>query len=317
MIVSYQSADVIEDCLGSIAPAARGVQLVSIVLADNDSNDATLERTMARYPHVKVVRTGGNLGYAAGVNRGHAASAAHDYLLVLNPDTMLEDGAVRQLAEALNSSGSAGMAVPRMTDPLGRLSFNLRSWPSVLTAFSEAVLGGRIAGRIGLGEVVSSPRRYARPALVDWATGAAVMISSSCWERLGPWDESFFLYSEETEYMLRAREAALPVIYVPTAVCRHRGGESGTSPQLWALLMANKVRLFRRSHGRAGSVAFQALLLGGQALRALGGSRTARAAARRLARPIPCVEVASGGGAPDRWPAGPSNRAKPRTGAHG
>lgn len=286
VVVSYESADVIEGCLRSIPKAARGVELVSVVVVDNSSTDDSIQRALGCLSGVRIVRAGGNLGYAAGVNLGHAASAPHECLLVLNPDTVLKPGAVGQLAAALQAGGSVGMAVPRLTDLEGRLSLNLRTWPSLLTAASEAILGGRLAGRMGLGEVVSDPRRYLRPGPVDWATGAAVMISSACWQRLGPWDESFFLYSEETEYMLRAHQAALPVTYVPSAVCAHRGGESGTSPQLWSLLMRNKVRLFQRTHGRLESAAFQALLLCGQIARALLGNARARAAVRSLAGPI-------------------------------
>lgn len=283
VIVSYDSADVIEGCLGGLARSRHGVDLVSVVLADNDSSDATIDRATACWPGLRVVRTGGNLGYAAGVNQGQRASRAHDCILVLNPDTILRPEAVLHMARAVHE-GPAGMAVPRMTDLAGRLSHNLRRWPSVSTAAAEAALGGRLAARLGLGEVVVGPGKYEHVGPVDWATGAAVMIGRSCWLTLGDWDESFFLYSEETEYMLRARGAGLQVVFVPDAVCAHRGGESGTSPRLWSLLLINKVRLFRRSHGRLESAAFQGLLLAGQSLRALLGSRTARAATRSLSR---------------------------------
>ena len=283
VVVSFNSADVLRGCLESLRAASEGVDLVSVVLADNDSRDQSVAVAEASWPGLVVVRTGGNLGYAAALNRGRAACRPHEALLVLNPDATLAAGAMSALAGVATSEG-CGIAVPRMVGWDGTLALSLRRRPSVTSALSEAVLGGARAGRLGLGEVVGDPRRYERGGEVDWATGAAVMISRDCWDRVGDWDESFFLYSEETEYMLRARQAGFRVRFVPEAECRHRGGESGTSPFLWSLLMVNKVRLFRRSHGLIQSAAFRMALLAGQMLRALAGSRPAAAACRQLVR---------------------------------
>ena len=280
VIVSYESAEVLPTCLLALQRATDGVDLVSVVLADNSSTDASIVVAQECFPGIQVLRTGGNLGYAAALNRGRVASSPHDALLVLNADVAMEPGSLGALAEALGPEH--GMSVPRMTTLEGSLSFSLRQWPTLTTATAEAIMGGRRAARLGIGEVVADPALYSKPGPVEWATGAAVMISSPCWEKLGDWDESFFLYSEETEYMLRARQMGIGVQFVPHAACRHKGGESGTSPDLWALLMANKVNLFRRSHGRVHTGLFRAALLSGQLIRAVAGDKTAAAAVRSL-----------------------------------
>ena len=104
-------------------------------------------------------------------------------------------------------------------------------------------------------------------------------------ETVGPWDESFLLYSEETEFMLRAADHGWSTWYEPTAVVEHKGGESGTRPGLAALLTVNKVKLFRRRHGWLEGRAYTAGVLLGMLFRAAAGQRTARASVAALLFP--------------------------------
>ena len=110
-----------------------------------------------------------------------------------------------------------------------------------------------------------------------------MLMHRRCIERVGSWDESYFLYSEETDYCLRARDAGLSVQYCPESHATHLGGESGTSPELWAVLTCNRVRFYRSRHGAVRSAAFRAAVMLNEAIRALGGRATNRAALRALA----------------------------------
>src|SRR6185312_14074644 len=101
----------------------------------------------------------------------------------------------------------------------------------------EALLPGGLAGRLGpLTERVGDPRAYERPRVTAWATGAAMLLSVPALRELGPWDESFLLYSEETEYCLRAADKGWHTWYEPAAIVEHIGGESDTNPFLASLL---------------------------------------------------------------------------------
>jgi GT2 family glycosyltransferase len=257
--------------------------LASVVLADNASTDRTIEVAKGAWPTIRIVQTGANLGYAAAINMGRQCSAPHDALVVLNPDATLQYGSLAALCSVLRRE-RCGIVVPRMTTSDGRLSWSLRRDPTVLTAFAEALLGGRCSARLGLGELVASPHRYAAEGPTQWATGAAVLITRQCWDAVGEWDPSFFLYSEETDYMMRARRAGFTVLYTPTADVRHRGGDSAVDPRLWALLVCNKTQLFSRTHGWLAGRMFAAALLLGQALRAPRSAR-ARMATRALLFP--------------------------------
>lgn len=285
VLVTWNSAAVIERALRSLPAGAEGVALERVVVVDNASADETVALARAARPDVTVVQTGANLGYAAGVNAGIRAAAGADAVLVLNPDTALRPGSLTPLVVALDRPG-VGIAVPRLVAPDGRLAPSLRREPSLRTAAGEAVLGGRRAGRLpGWGELVLDPVRYERPGAADWATGAAMLISRECSRAVGEWDESFLLYGEETDFCLRARDEGFLTWLVPEATVEHRGGESGTSSFLWALLTANRVRLYRRRHGRGAAALYRLLLLVGEGARAVAGRSRARAAVRVLLRP--------------------------------
>ena len=288
VIVTYNSAQVLGDCLRSLVDGAKGVVLTDVVVADNASADdsvAIAER--AEDLPVRIVQTGRNAGYAAAVNAGAAVLDfdALDAVLVLNPDCRLRPGSLGVLAEALRTPGR-GIAVPRLVNPDGSLQPSLRRRPTVLRALAEAVIGGTLAGRIGtLGELVTDPVRYETGCTAAWATGAAMLISTRAWRETGPWDESFFLYSEETEYALRAADRGWSLWYEPSAVFEHIGGDSGTNPYLAALIVVNKVRLFRRRRGRIAATAYFLVVAFGEGIRALAGRRTSRAAVAALLRP--------------------------------
>jgi GT2 family glycosyltransferase len=112
-----------------------------------------------------------------------------------------------------------------------------------------------------------------------------MLIRRDCWDRCGPWDESFFLYSEETDFALRARDAGLPTRLAPRALAVHLEGDSKQSPRLWAMLTQNRVRLYRRRHSLPASTAYWGALVLREVSRSALGNRASREAARTLLSP--------------------------------
>ncbi|MGP3963298.1 glycosyltransferase family 2 protein [Nonomuraea sp. 3N208] len=288
VIVTYNSAPVLGGCLASLAEGAGGVRLAAVVVADNASKDDSLRlaEQAADLP-IRPVQVGRNAGYAAAINAGIAALDLHelDAIFVMNPDCRLHPGSLAVLSKALDRPGT-GIAVPRLVSTEGVLHHSLRRAPAVRRALAEALIGGRLAGRVGtLGEMIVDPGRYERPGPADWATGAAMLISVAALTEVGAWDESFLLYSEETEYALRAADEGWTLWYEPAAVVEHIGGEAKISPMLAALLTVNRVRLFRRRRGKIATAGFYLAVLLGEAMRAAAGRRTARASVVALLRP--------------------------------
>lgn len=282
IVVTFNSARHLPGLLDSLPAGLEGLTW-RLVVVDNDSSDDTIALCRRLSPDAQIVRTGRNAGYAAGINAGMAAADADAYLL-MNPDVRLGEGCVATLLASLGPG--TGIAVPRLTDAHDELIWSQRREPTLARAWADAVLGAQRAGRIGtLGEVVTDSDRYLRPSATDWAEGSVQLISDACARACGSWDESYFLYSEETDFHLLARDVGLGVRYVPNAHAQHLEGDSGTAPALWSLLTANRLRRFRKRHGRAASTAYWAALVLREGTRSIRGDSIARAALRVLLSP--------------------------------
>ena len=280
VVVTYNSESVISACLDSLATGLRGCSWRAVVV-DNRSSDHTVADVRGGFPEVDVIEHNGNRGYAAAVNTAWDAMGHDlDAMLVLNPDTRLQDGSGSRLVDALEAAPSAGIVVPQLIDSHGRTTRSLRREPSIRGVVAESVLGGRLAARLGIGEVRARGYRYGQRA--DWATGAAMLVSNACLQAVGPWDESFFLYSEETDFCLRAKDAGFDLLYEPGAVVEHAGGDLHRSPELWALSVRNRARLFRQRNSRGRSLIFSTALFLGEALRGVMGDHVRTSGARAL-----------------------------------
>ena len=284
VVVSFNSSPVLSGLVESLGAGMAGVPY-ELVVADNASTDGSVGLVRRIAPAATVVEMGRNAGYAAGINAAVSAAGPHTAVLALNPDVRLAPGCVPTLLAALREPG-VGIAVPRLLDARGGVIESMRRAPTLVRAFADAVIGADRAGRIGeLGEVVTDERRYECSADAEWAEGSTQLIGTECWDRCGGWDESFFLYSEEADFHLRAGDEGLRVRYVPEATATHLEGDSATSPRLWALLVANRLMFFRRRNALAASAFFWLALVMREGTRALLGSATSRAAVRVLFRP--------------------------------
>lgn len=284
IIVTYNSATVLPGLLDSLPAGLEGLERFETIVVDNDSHDDSVDVALAHPIRPRVIRMGRNAGYAAAINAGATTVSPRENLLILNPDLRLYPGAGSLLVDRLSDS-SVGVAVPRILNGDGTLSWSIRREPSVMTVWAEAIMGGTLAGRIGMGEMVGGPAVYDRESLIDWATGAILAVSSRVRQIVGDWDEKFFLYMEEVDYMRRVREAGFSVAYVPQAKAMHVGGEYRENPLLYGLLSANRIRYHRRHHGPISTAAFRLGIILGEGMRAFRGPPGHRAAVRAALRP--------------------------------
>lgn len=284
VVVTFNSEDQLPGFFESLPQGIAGVDDYEVVVADNGSSDRSIEMAKELWPGATVVSMGRNTGYAGGINGAVKASQPSDAILVLNPDIRLGDHSIRWLLDAVEAP-DVGIAVPRLVDGEGELLKSLRREPTVGRALGEAVLGGRRAGRYpALGEVIEDEGLYDVVTEADWASGCAMMISRACWDTIGPWDESFFLYAEDTDYALRAGDQGFRLKLAPQATAVHLGGQSHEVPSLWAMSVWNRYRLFRRRHGAIASAAFRVSLLLSEVLRLVLGRPVHRAGVAALVR---------------------------------
>jgi N-acetylglucosaminyl-diphospho-decaprenol L-rhamnosyltransferase len=239
VIVTYNSAHVIGDLLDSL-PAALGELTADVVVVDNGSTDGTAEVVLDRQD-CRIVQSA-NVGYAGGINRGVREAMAADAILVLNPDVRLHRDAIPPLLAALHEP-DVGIVAPQVRSPGGALELSLRREPTLPRALGLTSTRLRV-----FSEYVTRCSDYTEPHAVDWAMGAVLAMSRKCYDALNGWDETFFLYSEETDLALRARDAGWLVWYEPRSVAVHIGGQSGRSGSTHAMQIVNRVRLYRRRH---------------------------------------------------------------------
>lgn len=269
VIVTYNSAPDLPALLGSIPESDEHHQL-EVVVSDSGSSDDSLALASSLRADVTTVDMGANRGYAAGINAAWAAADSPEAMLLLNPDLTLDAGALEPWLRALDADG--GVVAPRIRNLDGELEPSLRRRPSAWRALVEAVIGGRLAGRLGLGELVAGATVYDQPSSAPWVSGAAMAVTAACMNDVGPWEERFFLYSEETDFCLRAGERGHSVSYSPDAGVVHRGGEFTASVPLYSLLTWNRVRLIRAHGGAVHAAAMRVAVSVGELVRSFAGS---------------------------------------------
>ncbi|MGW2091604.1 glycosyltransferase family 2 protein [Promicromonospora sukumoe] len=276
VVVTYNSAQHVDALLDSL-PAAFGDVPYTTVVVDNGSTDDTLA-LLRRRGDCTVVESV-NDGYGAGMNRAvrHSPEAAD--VLVLNPDVELDAESVPRMLSVLRRPG-VGIVAPRTREADGSLSPTLRREPTLARAGGLSFTGLPL-----LAERIEDPRAYVTEHPVDWAVGAIWLVERECFDALGGFDETYFLYSEETDFALRARDRGWLSVYAPDAGGMHVGGGSGTSHATHTMQMLNRVRLIRRRRGTPAAWTYYAVTLLVELRRGLLGHRASWPTLRALVRP--------------------------------
>jgi N-acetylglucosaminyl-diphospho-decaprenol L-rhamnosyltransferase len=276
VIVTYNSAHVIVRLLDSIPAALCGLN-ADIVVVDNGSTDKTLTVLQSRND-CRVVRSH-NIGYAGGINRGVQESKSAEAILALNPDVVLGPGSIQFLIQGLQMADT-GVVAPQIRSADGSLYHSLRREPTLPRAI------GLTRTRLPvLSECVNDDRAYDHPQIVDWALGAVLLFSRSCYDAVGEWDESYFLYSEETQFSMEARRRGYVTRYVPDAVAVHIGGQSGTNHLTHSMMVINRVRFYHRRHRAISSWCYYFLTILSELSWVVRGRRESRFAIKTLLLP--------------------------------
>jgi N-acetylglucosaminyl-diphospho-decaprenol L-rhamnosyltransferase len=276
VVVTYNSRHHVAALLDSL-PDAFGSLTHSVVVVDNGSTDGTLDLLALRSDCVLVHST--NDGYAAGINRAVLASPDASAILILNPDAALDQDAVPRMLEALRRPG-VGIVAPRVREEDGSLSPTLRRGPTL-----GRVGGLSFTGLPAFTERIENPREYVSEHEIDWAVGAILLVDRRCFDALEGLDESYFLYSEETDFSLRARDAGWATVYTPRAGAMHVGGGSGESATTHTMKMLNRIRLYRRRAGEMRAWLYFSMTVLVEFRRAILGHRKSWPTVRALLRP--------------------------------
>ncbi|GAA4194867.1 hypothetical protein GCM10022219_18910 [Microbacterium oryzae] len=280
LVVTYRNAAHIDALVADLRREAGTVSL-RVIVADNSSADDTLA-VARRHDDVIAVATGGNLGYSGGLNVAMSHAGAAEAVLVLNPDLRVVEGAVGALLRRLRYDRRIGAVVPLIHDEDGEIYPSLRREPTLVRACADGALGRIWQSRPApLSEYVRSSDAYRRAHPIEWATGAAILVRRDAAAAVGSWDERFFLYSEETDFQRRLRDAGFQIWFEPEAIVVHEGSGSGTSADLVALTIVNRVRYVDKHAPRQAEAFRAAVVVGEQLRRDPSHSRARWALARR------------------------------------
>jgi len=210
IIVSYNSQPYLATCLKTVLATVG--EAGEVILLDNASVDGSADFVAARFPQVKLIRSDTNLGFAAANNRA-VAQAQGRYVVALNPDTLVTPGWLEALLAPFEREGQAqvGLTTPRI--------LMLQEPHKINTCGNQMHFTGLTFCR-GLNQPANSPE-LAVAGEVSAVSGACFALPRSLWTKLGGFDETFFLYLEDTDLSLRARLAGYTCLYVPEAVVYH------------------------------------------------------------------------------------------------
>ncbi len=287
LIVNWNGGRLLANCVASITAASTGMR-VEILLVDNASTDDSLER-LPDVDGMQLIRLPDNRGFAAATNIA-AARARGRLLLLLNPDTECRPASLKSLVGAFDAAPNVGALGPRLLHTDGRVQRSAwRGYPGVRSTWLDALYMWKVPWLPGVRHSEVAARE--RAADVDHLLGACILTSADVWRDVGPLDEGYFLFLEETDWCRRVRATGRRVIFDPSSVVVHHGEHSVYQAPASSLVhYAQSLLRFVRNDGAGPSriLALKAAMATGAIVRLglwaarLGGAR--RSLARGMIR---------------------------------
>jgi N-acetylglucosaminyl-diphospho-decaprenol L-rhamnosyltransferase len=216
-VVSYNTRDLLADCLRSIS-VATGHLGYEVIVVDNASADGSADMVAAEFSDVQLVRNSENRGFAAANNQA-LSRARGRYVLLLNSDARLRPGAVNEMARFLDAHPTLGVVGGQLFNADGSFQssyFDFPDWISellLLTGISRWLKEPTYPSHT---EIESREQRR-----VDWVSGALFMVRRQAVAEVGPLDEAYFMYAEEVDWCFRMRRGGWGVAYLPQAQALH------------------------------------------------------------------------------------------------
>lgn len=247
IIVSWNVRDLVAACLKSLPLDNPRVE---VIVVDSASADGTPGIVANEFPSVKLIASPDNVGYARGNNLGFAV-AQGAYWFVLNPDTVVDPGAIDTLLAYLEAHPDVGCVGPTLTYGDGTPQSSRRRFPSLKTAIFESTWLYKFAPRGLIEAYYGEDWPVGALVEVDWLVGAAMLFRAEAVRKVGGFDEGYFMYSEELDLCRRLKAAGWRIMHVPAAHITHYEGRSSSQVRLATHLRFNrsKIRYFRKHHG--------------------------------------------------------------------
>lgn len=292
IVVTYNGMPWIERCLES-------VEGHETIVVDHGSTDGTLELVRERFPQATLIEQE-NLGFGAGYNRGMRAATGRYYLLI-NSDAWVLGDAVDRLAAFADRNPEAAVVGPRLLNPDGSLQRSVRGFPTRWRLATEYLFLRKLAPRSrALNAFYAGGFKHDSVREADFVMAACLLVRRLAADAVGLFDESFFMFSEETDWCYRFRQAGWSVVFFPEAEVVHVGGASWKRDfdPMFLEQVRGHLRFMAKHHGMKEAERTRRLLLVGLRLRAYffppGRRKTYRYAAKWLASSSAATLLQSG-----------------------
>jgi GT2 family glycosyltransferase len=289
IIVGWNSKPYLEECLESlcVSPPSRSME---IIVVDNASTDGSVDMVAAKFPHVKLIKSEENLGFARANNVAIQESHGR-YVGLVNPDVKVLPGCLDALADYLDQNPRVGNVGPRVLNSDMTLQSSCRRFPT---------LWNNLCSATGLATALKNNRIFSgehmlffphdRTLAVDALVGCFWMLRSDALKDVGPLDESFFMYGEDVDWCKRCWRAGWKVVFFPGAKAIHHRGTSSATQPVWSAVAQQRsvLHYWSKYHGVFGLLGIQSILfcrhvlryLFGVASRFLGPSKSAQSDVR-------------------------------------
>jgi N-acetylglucosaminyl-diphospho-decaprenol L-rhamnosyltransferase len=216
VVVTWNALPWVEQCLESV----RGHE---VIVVDHGSTDGTLELVRDHFPEVRVIEQE-NRGMGGGNNSGMRVAGGR-YFFLINSDAWVVGDGLRELVEFADAHPRAAVVGPKLLNTDGTLQRSARSEPTVWRVATEYLFVRKLAPRTNLmNPLYVGGFDHASVREVDWVSGAALLVRREATDAVGLFDESFFMFSEEADWMTRFRRAGWSVFFDPAAEVVHVGG---------------------------------------------------------------------------------------------
>ena len=261
IIVTWNALEFTRECLKTIDNQEIGVPM-EVIVVDNASSDGTPQMLREGFPHVRLIESQENRGFAAGNNIGIRASEGR-YVYLINSDVSVRPGCFETLYEFMETNPSVGIAGPKMLGKGGETRRSSMRFPTLWNTFCRATaLDSVFAGTVTFGGLLMTDFRHDRVAEVDVLNGWFWVARRSAIDQVGPLDERFFMYGEDIEWCYRFRLGGWKTVFCPTAEAIHYGGASSRNAPIRYYIEMRKANeeFWRRYHNLPERAAYRILL---------------------------------------------------------
>ncbi|MFA5335992.1 MAG: glycosyltransferase family 2 protein [Candidatus Omnitrophota bacterium] len=249
VIVNWNAEEYLKQCLNSICENSSGLK-IEIIVVDNNSSDNSSGMLKSFFPEVKYIANNINVGFGAANNQGIRVCAS-EYILLLNPDTIVLPGTLLTMIRFMESKVDVGAIGPKILNPDKTIQYECaRNAPTPLSEFFVMMtLHKRFPKSRLFGHYLMSYWDHEDEMEVEMLSGACAMMRKQALDRIGMFDEKYFMYAEDTDLFRRIKEGGWKIRYVPSAVIVHYWGKSAAAaPYAMAVEAKKSMERYFKKH---------------------------------------------------------------------